>query len=291
MIRHKTQRPEARPLVGAPPVREDFAWPGVTSTFLWISAFLDCSGISLTAVDESQPANGATIKLNPRPSAIKHLAVVRFLRHIFCFSGSGVSSPMRAIGNDLGFGHVGMCLRRQAIEAQCERAPQRRDLSTSPARRCYKPPGTERMLIARPVSRVDYRMERALLTAGGLRPRVSSQCQLLRKIRGLIRSRPSLEGENRMDAGRSSDSRAGVSGLLIGPPGDSDGPTMATRGVTPVNARSPRRGRSGFAPDSLFAGLGRLPGRPPASSDVDESYRAGNDHVKKPDQPPGAVAQ
>ncbi len=36
------------------------------------------------------------------------------------------------------------------------------------------------------------------------------------------------------------------------------------RGVTPVNARLPRRGRSGFAPDSLFAGLGRLPS--PATS-------------------------
>ena len=31
------------------------------------------------------------------------------------------------------------------------------------------------------------------------------------------------------------------------------------RGVTPVNARLPRRGRPGFAPDSLFADLGRLP--------------------------------
>ena len=36
------------------------------------------------------------------------------------------------------------------------------------------------------------------------------------------------------------------------------------RGVTPVNARLPRRGRSGFAPDSLFAGLGRL--QSPATS-------------------------
>jgi hypothetical protein len=36
------------------------------------------------------------------------------------------------------------------------------------------------------------------------------------------------------------------------------------RGVTPVNARLPRRGRSGFTPDSLFAGLGRLPN--PATS-------------------------
>ena len=36
------------------------------------------------------------------------------------------------------------------------------------------------------------------------------------------------------------------------------------RGVTPVNARLPRRGRPGFTPDSLFAGLGRLPN--PATS-------------------------
>jgi hypothetical protein len=39
------------------------------------------------------------------------------------------------------------------------------------------------------------------------------------EVWGLDRPRPSREGENRIDAGRSSDSRAEVSGLLIGPAG------------------------------------------------------------------------
>ena len=60
------------------------------------------------------------------------------------------------------------------------------------------------------------------------------------------------------------------------------GPTMAIRGVTPVNARSPRRGRSGFTPDSLFAGLGRLPSRPPASFDVRAYHRGPWTRVKEP---------
>jgi hypothetical protein len=71
------------------------------------------------------------------------------------------------------------------------------------------------------------------------------------------------QGVVRIDAGRSSDFRAGVSSLLIGR--ICHNPTNnGIRGVTPVNARLPRRGRSGFAPDSLFAGLGRLPS--PATS-------------------------
>ena len=40
-----------------------------------------------------------------------------------------------------------------------------------------------------------------------------------------------------------------------------------------MNARSQRRGRSGFAPDSLFTGLGRLPFRSPAPQD-DPNLRA-----------------
>jgi hypothetical protein len=62
-----------------------------------------------------------------------------------------------------------------------------------------------------------------------------------------------------IDAGRSSDCRARVSSLLIGRTDHSVRPTMAIRGVTPNSTRLPRRGRSGFAPDSLFADLGRLP--------------------------------
>jgi hypothetical protein len=45
----------------APPARGDFAFPGLTSTFRWMSAFLDASGISLTEVARSQPESGAML--------------------------------------------------------------------------------------------------------------------------------------------------------------------------------------------------------------------------------------
>jgi hypothetical protein len=70
----------------------------------------------------------------------------------------------------------------------------------------------------------------------------------------------------RMGAGRSSDSRARIACLLIDPiPHRLDRQWRGMR--LPSGARSQRRGRSGFAPDSLFAGPGRLPFRPPAPRD------------------------
>ena len=50
--------------MGELPVRDDFAFPALTSTFLWINAFLDASGMLFTAVDESQPASDATLMLD-----------------------------------------------------------------------------------------------------------------------------------------------------------------------------------------------------------------------------------
>jgi hypothetical protein len=47
------------------PARDDFACPGLTSIFRWISAFLDASGSSLTLVDRSQPAKGVMLMPNP----------------------------------------------------------------------------------------------------------------------------------------------------------------------------------------------------------------------------------
>ena len=44
LLMNRDHRPEGRPLAGSPPVREDLAVPGVTSTFLWMIAFLDCFG-------------------------------------------------------------------------------------------------------------------------------------------------------------------------------------------------------------------------------------------------------
>jgi hypothetical protein len=70
----------------------------------------------------------------------------------------------------------------------------------------------------------------------------------------------------RMGAGRSSDLRAQIAGLLTDPiPPRMDRQWGGMR--LPSGARSQRRGRSGFAPDSLFTGLGRLPFRSPAPRD------------------------
>ncbi len=69
-----------------------------------------------------------------------------------------------------------------------------------------------------------------------------------------------------MGAGRSSDLRARIACLLTDPiPHRLDRQWRGMR--LPSGARSQRRGRTGFAPDSLFAGPGRLPSRPPAPRD------------------------
>jgi hypothetical protein len=66
------------------------AFPAVTSTFRWTSAFLDCSGTSLTAVEESQPASGAMI--DAAPNEITNPAVARILCRMICFSGAALES-------------------------------------------------------------------------------------------------------------------------------------------------------------------------------------------------------
>jgi hypothetical protein len=80
-------------------------------------------------------------------------------------------------------------------------------------------------------------------------PRVSLQGQSAQSSGGYYRPRPSREGENRIDAGRSSDSRAGVSGLLIGPPGNGRTNNGNKRGNTlkhSITAAGPFRICTGF---------------------------------------------
>ena len=72
-------------MAGAAPVRDDLAVPGVTSTFLWMIAFLDCSGISLTLVDEPQPAIGAMVTIRVMPREKTKPARERVLCHMFRF--------------------------------------------------------------------------------------------------------------------------------------------------------------------------------------------------------------
>jgi hypothetical protein len=54
-------------------VGDDFAWPGLTSTFLWISAFRDASGISRTEDDESQPAKSTRLAMRATPAVETNL--------------------------------------------------------------------------------------------------------------------------------------------------------------------------------------------------------------------------
>ncbi len=78
-------------MAGGAPVRDERALPGVASTLRWMIAFLDCSGISLTAVDEPQPASGMMMTQGAMPRETTNLARARVLLcHMVCFSGCGV---------------------------------------------------------------------------------------------------------------------------------------------------------------------------------------------------------
>ncbi len=104
------------------------------------------------------------------------------------------------------------------------------------------------------------------------------------KVRGSVRAlRPSRSRAD-VGAGRSSDFRAGAPGLLIDPAPIRGRRDNGKRGAEPLGTRLQRRDRSGFTPDSLFAGR-RRPRRPATHtrSNRDETARASGCQMGKRD--------
>jgi hypothetical protein len=193
----------ARPFDGSLPAFDGLAGRCWTSTFRWINAFLDASGISCTPDDPPQPARTATKRFKVANGATRRRVRVGF-------------SPCTACSPGLGFN----CLNRSMPVAAIGRHWRLR-----PSERLFTTPVSALTVIEAPLTDepnrpADQRSqprqfgdERTNETRNAHPAGRDSECLLQSVNQDTPVPRRAMSP---IDAGRSSDFRAGVLSLLIG---------------------------------------------------------------------------